>query len=298
MNDKFDFKRFISYAKKHYWDNRVVYGIVILTVFLLTIFTGAKGHVTSMYNASALRDATSYVSSNFIGTFLFLGALFTAIFIFRSLSGYKAKNLSINDMLLPVSNLERFVFALIHSTIVAFTVFSLVFCLATSYVELLYSFDPTNQHYYFSGIFGLGRIEIAPNELSTYTHKELFSLWDTVFYSKHMQSKYLFAFRSLTISAYFYFVAVIMWGVVTFKKHSLILNILIHGLFLVLFAAVGNKIINLILGYNNYLMPIYVADNDFRFRHLIYDLSPIMLIPAIVYFVITWLKLKNLSLYK
>lgn len=297
MNDKFEIKRFLAYAKKHYWDNKVEYGIATFVVFMLTIIIGTDGNFMATYNANTISQASRYVGNNFTGIFIGVGALYTVGFAMRSLSGRKAKFMTINDMSLPVSNMERYIFALLNSTIVPFVIFSIVFCLGASYVESLYSFDITNHNYYFEGIFGAGDPSIKSMDFSSYTHKELFSLYDTIFYTPSLSSPIeIFASRCFVYSIYFYFVAVVMWGTVTFRKYSFVTNFLVH---LVVIGLMSSGLVNII---NSYLgqraSSINIIEDYSNFKNALCALSPLLFIPSIAYFTVVWYKLKNLSLYK
>lgn len=117
MNNTFNGKRFVAYAVKHYAENSKAYMWMLLALFVALfgfrwVLTMSKESPANIFNYS-----------------LIVGGFFMLQIIERSMRVSTKKIEQTVSFTLPVSALEKYLFAWLNSITLFFTAFILVFCL-------------------------------------------------------------------------------------------------------------------------------------------------------------------------
>ncbi len=296
MNNTFDIKRFALYARKHYWENKLYY-LLLIAGAAVAIFLSTT-ELTFTPEFSTRNNPISSIENKFIGAFIFIGAAFTLGVLSRSAAGIQGASFKMSSMLLPVSYQERFWFMIINSTIVTIIAFISIFYAVTLYTESLYLFN--DQIVVFKGLMHNGMPNI-PAELTseTYNSGNIFSLsklFPTVEKTAHKVGLY-----SMFISTYLYSIAVLIWGALTLnriKRYKFAITILAHlvisGALLALMAYITTNVMDG-LRYNYDGLVIYPQPNAIV-ENILY-FTPLLLIFPLVYFFVSWKKLKSLEVY-
>ncbi len=296
MNNTFDFKRFALYARKHYWENKLYYLLLIagaaVAIFLLTT------EPTFTPKFSTPHNPITYIEGRFIRAFIFIGILFTIGVLSRSAAGMQGASFKMSSMLLPVSYQERFWFMIINSTIVTIIVFTSIFYAVTLYTESLYLFS--DKIYAFKGLLNNGMPNIPAGLTSeTFSSENIFSLsklCPTTEKTVHKVGLY-----SMFISTYLYSIAVLIWGALTLnriKRYKFAITILAHmviiGALIALMAFITKNVMDGVT-YNCDGLVIYSNENTIA-ENILY-FTPLLLIFPLVYFFVSWKKLKSLEVY-
>ncbi|MFR9644599.1 MAG: hypothetical protein SNH57_04900 [Rikenellaceae bacterium] len=144
MSEKFNMKRFANYVLLHYRYNRMIYLSIILITIILIFLYGNDGAIftsTRIKSSSNLLLNLNRIESKLTGIFIIVGSLFSFAFLKLSTRGSNGKPLSMMDLLIPISNVERYVFVVVNSTIVPFVLFVMIFSCVSSIVETQYLFN-------------------------------------------------------------------------------------------------------------------------------------------------------------
>lgn len=297
MNNTFSLKRFALYALKHYWENRVFYLLVILASALAVLFIS-----TELTIFPFLKENYRDPSYQFNMTFIIVGILFTTAVLGRSLSGLKDQNFKMNSMLLPVSFQERFWFIIFNSIVVSIVVYLSIFYSVISYVETLY--------YYGEGVFLFkGLIPISTDLFIGVTFdnletRDIFSLANLFQYDSFGALDF-FGFCMIILSAYLYYISVIIYGVITLnrvKSYRVAITLLAHiaviGVLIALLIYIGTQVTEDQFSGYYYGLHVAYSPSIFRNEELIFKLTPILLIFPLVNLFVSWKKIKTLEIYK
>ncbi len=118
MNDTFNLSRFAQLAYKHYWENKIKYLIcILLTIAAMFLLSPVR---MISFGATVTSDK---LAMPFVREFETIRLFVVPLFCYVVASiGARAerRRVKMTDLLLPCSNLERFLFILLHSTVVAF----------------------------------------------------------------------------------------------------------------------------------------------------------------------------------
>ncbi len=288
MSEVFDLKRFCRYARMHNTGGAKNYlgrliGAFVLIVVLCLQFKFDGSNFGAGY-VNTFRD----VQGDFIRAYMvsFLATL--AAFATLSLKGYRASNLSMKDVLMPISTFERYLFAVLTSTVVCFVVFNLIFWAASSYAESLFYFSEDSLWCSFRGLLGNSSLPLDPS----YTQRDIFSFRALAeHFISGKDGSYIFVWFAIYGSLGF--ISAIMWGLVSFAKGGEMYTFLIHIALLVA------------LSYGSYLMQQWATDVQYTTYNGLYFWSNLhnpsihwvhmAAIPTILYQWVVWRKLKSLS---
>lgn len=251
MKEIFDIRRFGALAYKFYRENAktilIFLGVMVVVTFIMVCqFNPFRLEYTS------LRAGMDY-SNRFYGMFtrIFWGLLgffqlFAASYSFADfMSGKK----SFGALLLPASSFEKLLLAVLNTTVVVFLLYLAVFYgvaqVACSYKYI--GFQEDDKIAVAESWSGFSYPVLMPG--AEIVHPEVgnvFSVVDgfseTSAYTREVKDEtgmrkestvYLtpFIVWNLLIMFKLYFVFVFMWGSITFRKRSVLLTILVHGLF-------------------------------------------------------------------
>ena len=295
MNNTFCVKRFALYARKHYWENRLFYLLLIIISFLAIILFCTNFSLFSELIPNHNNEDSAYTQFHirvpFKQAFLIVGIVFILAVASRVVSGTKGAAFKMRDMLLPISFQERFWFMVINLIIIAPIVFLIIFIPASSYVESLYLFGDT--HYLFKGLPLISKEITAVEPM---INVELFTFAD--FFDHNRRSGILSIVYYVNLFAfYLYCVAAMIWGSITFnrfKRFRLSITILSHIIIILVMMFSLRSIINIahweLKDHDG--LHLYFADNMY-YIILIFAYY----VPSIVYFFVSWKKLKTLEIY-
>ncbi len=287
MSEVFDLKRFCRYARMHNTGSAKSYlgrliGFFVLVVVLCLQFKFDGSNFGGDYNTF------NEVQGDFISAYMLAFVATLAAFATLSLKGYRASNLSMKDVLMPISTFERYLFALLTSTVVCFVLFNLIFWVASSYAESLFYFSEDSMSCSFRGLFGNSTLPLD----ASFTQRDIFSYRALVEHFSSGKESVLF-FLCFAIYGSLAFISAIMWGVVSFAKSGEMYTFLIH---IALFVA---------LMYGSYLMQQWATDVPYTTYDGLYFWGNyskpsihwvhLAAIPTILYQWVVWRKLKNLS---
>ncbi len=299
MNNTFNFKRFALYARKHYWENRKSYILLLLAVIVGIFLIETKGS-TSHVGTTNIDFQTRAITQRFYIAFFVMLSIFTISITYLSIKGSKGQNLKMDGMLLPISFQEKFWFAIFNIMVVGNIVFFAGFYAITSYVDSLYYFTETS--YIFKGIdykikYGL----TIEDTIVNMKNSQLFSL------AKFFKGSNLTYYTPI-IFGYLYTVSTLMWFTISFPKlnkaNAIIINYFSHALFIssisFAFVYIGSITIGEIINIQNeniqviYDLPILLTKQSVILDYVV----PIFWILPMIYFWCAWKKLKTFNNYK
>ena len=299
MNNTFNFKRFALYARKHYWENRKSYILLLLAVIVGIFLIETKGS-TSHVGTTNIGFQTRAITQRFYIAFFVMLYIYTISITYLSIKGSKGQNLKMDGMLLPISFQEKFWFAIFNIMVVGNIVFFAGFYAITSYVDSLYYFTETS--YIFKGIdykikYGL----TIEDTIVNMKNSQLFSL------AKFFKGSNLTYYTPI-IFGYLYTVSTLMWFTISFPKlnkaNAIIINYFSHALFIssisFAFVYIGSITIGEIINIQNeniqviYDLPILLTKQSVILDYVV----PIFWILPMIYFWCAWKKLKTFNNYK
>ncbi|MFI3261324.1 MAG: hypothetical protein R3Y26_00295 [Rikenellaceae bacterium] len=288
MNNTFNIRRFGNYARMNYWYHKKQYLITILAiVVLLFIFLCNFQHITRF---GTTRNPSDYVIGIFSTAYYVVGVIFTIAFVSISMRGVGAKNYTMQDMLIPVSTFERYIFIILNSTVVAFILFTIIFQIVGTCTESLYHLSDNG--YMFKSL-------VSINDQSSiskgYTQEFHYNLKD-ILGRPYIQGGGLNLIIQMEIILYTLLISVVMWGEITFKKFSIIMNILAHVALFVLIVLIYD---NVNLSKYVYTAPLRVTYSTSHHMELCknYIVYASYILP-ITYQWVIWKKLKTLTVTK
>lgn len=207
------------------------------------------------------------------------------------MQGINGRALTMHDMLIPVSTFERYIFAILNSTIVAVVVYVLLFQLTSTFVESMYLFSDNG--YAFKGFLGYNGDTIVNGG---FVNECNISLSDVITNAIHPNSSKAVEINFYILS-YTLLVSIFMWGEITFQSagaplKTALLHIVAGALAVGLFAYTSFKTI----------YPVDGIQVSFDMMESVnkYEIFLVMIlyILPITYQWVIWKKLKNISLTK
>ena len=301
MNNTFNFKRFALYARKHYWENRKSYILLLLAVMVGVYTIEIKGLIYDAVNASneIVVFKMQSIIKRFQNAFFIMLSIFTISITYLSIKGSKGVNFKMDGMLLPISFQEKFWFAILNIMVVGNIVFFAGFYIVTSYVDTLYYF--TDNAYVFKGFLDKEIISQQGLAIEDMKNSQLFSL------AKFFKGSNLTYYTPI-IFGYLYTVSTLMWFTISFPKlnkaNAIIINYFSHALFIssisFAFVYIGNITIGEIINIQNeniqviYDLPILLTKQSVILDYVV----PIFWILPMIYFWCAWKKLKTFNNYK
>ncbi len=298
MNNTFNFKRFALYARKHYWENRKSYILLLLAVMVGVYSIEIKGLIDDVAttNSQLIDSWMSGITQRFYSAFFIMLSIFTISITYLSIKGSKGQNLKMDGMLLPISFQEKFWFAIFNIMVVGNIVFFAGFYIVTSYVDTLYYF--TESAYVFKGFISDDIIMPYGLEIEDMKNSQLFSLdkffkWNT------------FTYYIPIIFVYLYTVSTLMWFTISFPKlnqaKAIIINYFSHALLIVIsiFALtyIAQNAIGDIMDIQHKNVQVVFDLSQFIFYSKVEYIYILCLLP-ITYFWCAWKKLKTFNNYK
>lgn len=294
MSNIFNLKRFGRYALLNYWFHKRQYlsaiaGVMVMLMIFLCNFKFAFTAVTWESN----RLPIDRIIDDFTSGFYIAGLLFTVWIIGVSMRGINGISLTMHDMLIPVSTFERYLFAILNSTMVATLVYIVVFQLVSTCMESMYLFSDNG--YVFKGFIGYNEEAVVNGGFVNECHLSLKEIVSNGFPS------YTDVPRNIVINSimilYTLTISIFMWGEITFQNRgAVVLNILVH-------LAIGAAIVALFVlspnetTYRTGALHVSYVVDDFIKNNAIYALCLLYSLP-IAYQWVVWKKLKNISVTK
>ena len=291
MNNTFSFKRFALYARKHYWENKMLYLITLIAFSVITLVILTKFGVFSEIVENEHAGVYKGYEKAAEGLYPFIGLIVITIFLNITAFGGKKEDYSSRSIMLPISYQERYLFVIFNIAIVAPIVFSLLYYALTSYVETLYYFGDGIR--VFEGLLPLGYTLPEGVRLEDLKQVELFSF--TKFFMLDDPQNFAFCQNHFHYKfSAFYFISVMLWSSFSFTrfKYSTVIVILAH----------------ILLGYGITRAFVYIVRLDEVLYHdglqvicdqmFLPSYFTIVLILPLTYFVVAWLKLKKIEFHK
>ncbi len=296
MNEIFNLKRYCRYSRLCYTEKFVglvpaLFACALLMPLLMC--PGLKSSVIDSYYS--LQAAHEAITQKFMIAFFMTGFALTLQHSRVWMSGLKGSRFSMQDMLIPVSTTERYIFGLLNSVVVTPTLYILIFWGVSSFVESLYYFptDGVTTSIIFKGIIDFNPIQIPAG----YEQIDIFNF-------ATIKDMFMIGIdesaSSIPILAalYLFGVSILMWGEVTFAKNGVIIASAIHIGILALVGFIVARVAftnfeNLFGKHDLDLTHSFSVTINDSIRTLIY-----IIIPTIIYQVVIFMKIKNLSIKK
>ncbi len=287
MNDIFNLKRFMRYAMLNYSRKRLDIIMPTLVTAFLIIITLIEVNEGVVDRFSSLDAAKKDVTIGFISSFITMGVVFLAAIARITISGLKrGRRFSMNDLLIPVSSTERYIFAAANTLIFAPAIYILLFSLISSYAETLYFFPTDGQttSCIYRGLFTMGETVIPAG----YENIDIFS------YSAVVDNFTIDNDENITLliaSAFIFGVSILMWGGVTFAKSGGVYAVLMH-------IAIMVAVTFFIAEFSSPLLMQPIRSGLEVSYSLTIDSKPFtiaLLSLSIIYQIVIFLKIKNLS---
>ncbi len=291
MNDIFNLKRFLRYARLYYakkWLAKVT--PLAATAFAILLFCSNLSVSSDINDTfSTLHAAKQDLTQQFVVIFFLAGFALTILSVRVLCGGLDAgnKRFLMQDILIPASSTERYCFGLLNTIVVIPLLYLLIFWCTSTYAESLYYFptDGTTTSYIYKGLLDFNPITIPAG----YEQVDLFNL-KSLSINDGESSLSLFAFAA----AYLLIVSILMWGEVTFARNGVIFAWLVH---IVIIALIGSATL---VAFESYKAAQVECDLTIIHAYSVSlggSLSTIiaLMIPTLIYQVITFLKIKNLS---
>lgn len=289
MKDMFNLSRFLRYSRLYYsnkWLGFVIGPIVSIFVILL-LTSEMKSGVNDSF--STLHAAKMDIAQQFIAAFFLTSfvLIFQTVRVMCSGLGVNCKRFAMQDMLVPASATERYCFSLLNITVIMPILFLLIFWGVSSYAESLYYFptDGVTTSYIHKGLLDFNAITIPAG----YERQDILSL-EVIHRYFTADNLILIVFVEL----YFLVASIAMWGQVSFAKNGAVIAAFIHigilaisGYFLVVFS---DMLRASMAEYDLHVIHSYSASLEGS----TYNIVTIVAL-ALVYQIITFLKIKNLS---
>lgn len=292
MNNIFNLTRFSNFALMNYWYHKKQYlGVMAATVVILLIVLCEGNFTFTAVSWESNRLPIDRVINIFSRGFYFVGPLFTLMFIRISMQGINGRALTMHDMLIPVSTFERYIFAILNSTIVAVVVYVLLFQLTSTFVESMYLFSDNG--YAFKGFLGYNGDTIVNGG---FVNECNISLSDVITNAIHPNSSKAVEINFYILS-YTLLVSIFMWGEITFQSagaplKTALLHIVAGAFAVGLFAYTSFKTIYPVAGIQ---VSFDMMESVNKYEIF---LVMILYILPITYQWVIWKKLKNISLTK
>ncbi|MFI3258907.1 MAG: hypothetical protein R3Y16_02290 [Rikenellaceae bacterium] len=309
MNDIFNLNRFVSYAKLHYYNRRGTYAILLAVAlfFVITLCCNMNPFKMLKETIGSSKYIIASVRSTFYTAFFLVGAIFIGLFVEFSLSSFDKQSgggcFTMKDMLIPVSTFERYIFVILNSTVVALSLYLVIFWIGSSLVERLYFFGEGSR--VFIGLQNIWRS--TDGIVAEGMHRvDIFSLSNIFSDIFRDVDEYASSVVIACIGLYSGVLSTLMWGKVTFQRFATFKNIAAHAalwfvliwLFAEFFPAqIAASELSTPWHFRGQLYPSYTPlfINNIVVVNL---LALVTLIYTIVYQWVFWRKLKSLSLSK
>ncbi len=291
MNNVFDIKRFFRYARMNYLYNKGQYlgtiGVVAFVLFWKLCNFNLLAETYKGYSSGLNR-----LMDDFTLGFYMWGALFVVFIIKVSMRGINGQSLSMQDMLIPVSTFERYIFAILNSTVVATVVYVIIFQVVSTYVESMYLFSEDG--HIFTGILGVSQEVI---ESGGYTQECHISLWEVVSNGIVVSKIPTSVVVSSLLLIYTTFISAFMWGEITFRNRWAVLLTFLSHMAVVVVAIAIFQIPSYDMLYSVPRLHIVSNHSEFFEQNIIYFICALYMLP-ITYQWVVWKKFKNLSVTK
>lgn len=270
-----------------YWN---IYLAIVIVAFVTSIINGNRG-VTSIDDLlirEGAKGGLAMVRGRFYVSFFVILAMSSPFFTslsFRSIGG----GFSIREMMTPVSTLERYIFALLNSTVVCWVAMAAVSAIAFAYCQTNYLFAPDGSGYAFVGPLYFGSLERIPAE---YEQRSILNFFDLLLLcDKEPMIRLFTLYISLTVAS------VLMWGRVTFKRFGVVVSAILHALVIAVLIYLADM-------FHDHLRTVFYS--PYQGIRAIQSsgettakwVAFVGYIPAIVYQWVVWKKLKRVQITK
>ena len=183
MKDRFNGSRFLALAKKDYRENmlfNLIFIAIMLVAILLAVTQGNPFQVEYSYlpNERIKSDYISHYKDLYIQIFWGLFVVFSACYALRSFRGIMQPDRTLANLMLPVSNLERYLLAFLNSTVVIFIVYLLLFYGVTSITNSYKYVGLKEFSFVTGGWFGNELPQFGPGQ--EVTHTEIGNIFQVV----------------------------------------------------------------------------------------------------------------------
>lgn len=256
MNEIFNIRRFAALVIKFYRENRAVclFFLAIMAISTFVCINGPTGFLRRAYIFVSTQQELEGTLEHFKQIFAakywgltILFSIFTALYSFRYIT---SKTKVTRALTLPASNFEKYLLALLNSTLVPLVVTALLF----------YSIGTISIHKYV-GITGASISEgkFIQNENAGFSENQknfrveignVFSLnQGTIKYTKAIDKEGrvrevslnpvlpFWSWHSIPMS-WLFIVSVCMWGAISFRKRPLLLILLVHSLLFIILGSI------------------------------------------------------------
>ena len=247
MKDRFNGSRFLALAKKDYRENmlfNLIFIAIMLVAILLAVTQGNPFQVEYSYlpNERIKSDYISHYKDLYIQIFWGLFVVFSACYALRSFRGIMQPDRTLANLMLPVSNLERYLLAFLNSTVVIFIVYLLLFYGVTSITNSYKYVGLKEFSFVTGGWFGNELPQFGPGQ--EVTHTEIGNIFQVVsenqikiqqaYSGGHIANSFIpfsvLGIWCIAISCWLGVISMFMWGAITFRKYAFLLTLLIQVL--------------------------------------------------------------------
>lgn len=282
MKDTFNIYRFWALAKKDYRENmrfNLIFIAVVLVVILLAVTKFNPFQIEYSHTPTDYEQLRFIRYHKMLYVRVFWGLLFgvTGIFAARSFRGIMSSPKALIHLMLPVSSLERYLLAFLNSFVVVFVVYLLLFYGVTSVTNSYKYVGLKNMSYVEGGWFGNQLPHMEPGQ--KVVHAELGNVFK-IFSDGDLKFRYptpvgeektesileswrLYEWNMLLI-CWLTILSMNMWGAITFRKSPFFLNLLIHGLIILVLGVLGGVFIQYYLKSVNNLIPYALDEGSYR----------------------------------
>ncbi len=233
MNDNFSFARLWLYAKRHYVENRKLYinlPIMVLIYSYLSLISYKIVGNTTMY-VNSMEIDTKF-TSNYMFTLFVIISLITNM----SIKYIKKASNSSNHYKLPMLASERYLFVVLNSLLVSFIISAATYSIANPLARLQYYKAPIAERYDVSAGNNETYVYAQKSLLGDLHNEELYTPADDVItLGEIFKYEWLFGLKERNFANTVLFIGiafvpflVIMFGVLTFRRSSIIKSVLLH----------------------------------------------------------------------
>lgn len=314
MKEIFNIRRFGALAGKFYRENMKTHLLFVAVMFVATFLCICKFNPFETeyhyFNETFTREAFIFKYKQFyfqvFWGLLWLSSVFVALYAFKEvMSRHKA----VNALLLPASTFEKYLLAVLHSTVVVLVLNLAVFYAAAS-VANSYKYEGLKSMTFTKGWFGQDVPILAPGE--KVEHPQMVNVFSgleekNLFYYKQLSEdgkvhRHRVSFSSvlgknLVVISWLFFISFFMWGSITFRKQTALLTILFHCVLWGILGWIAFKL-STISGFDNHwamFKNLFIAVKYPDIYMSPWWLLLFYIFPA-TYLTVVWLKLKNKQL--
>ncbi len=270
MKNQFNLRRFWLYAKRHYYENKKLYIILLIVALIMPLLQSLYGFSITVANRNG-------VFQNYTIVYIMTLMIFSTIILLRTSRNIMSRK---HDIILPASNIEKYTFMILNSSVIPFVIYTFVFFFPVISIVELFT-NPYLGDLTLSSLFSNGEgFHLLSNSSSVITITENSISSFGTFASPELISKTGAIFLYITI----------LWGVISVKDRlGVAYSIIIHTLIWLS--------LNSIISYSGIVISISSEDKEaaelFQGLGLMNIINYIALIVPISYIYALWRRFKN-----